>query len=324
MTRGLLISVKMDITQRLMEQKYDLQEESIDDYGSSYDSSTSKDGESGNGGERRCFNLTDQHKILFRALTGELVGVCFYVFIGCMATPHSEGVDPGTKLPEVGAIPVALAHGLGLAFLSAALLKISGAHLNPAVTLGVVLCGEIGLGAGLAYVATQTVAGVIGASLCRAILPENVYIGINGGAHVLHVGPGQGVLCETLLTSAVVLTYILAVIDPNTKSDRGPIAIGFSVVVCTLAGVATTGGSMNPARSFGSAVAVSAYNVDIWKFHYIYWAGPVFGAAMAVFLYRFVFASPEKRLVLCGSKGYQFKTTKLSQITSFRQSGQLN
>ncbi|XP_046576190.1 aquaporin-8-like isoform X1 [Haliotis rubra] len=315
----------MAITQRLMEQKYDIQEdENMDDYGSSYDSTTSKDGNSANGDQRRCFSLTDQQKILFRALAGELVGVCFYVFIGCMATPHPEGVDPGTKHPGAGAIPVALAHGLGLAFLSAALLKISGAHLNPVVTLGVVLCGEMGLGAGLAYVATQTVAGVIGASLCRAILPENVYIGINGGAHVLHVGPGQGVLCEAVLTCAVVLTYILAVVDPNTKSDRGPIAIGFSVVVCTLAGVATTGGSMNPARSFGSAVAVSAYNVDVWKFHYIYWAGPVFGAAIAVLFYRFVLASPEKRLVVCGSNGYQFKTAKLSQMTSFPQSGQLN
>ncbi|XP_046576191.1 aquaporin-like isoform X2 [Haliotis rubra] len=291
----------MAITQRLMEQKYDIQEdENMDDYGSSYDSTTSKDGNSANGDQRRCFSLTDQQKILFRALAGELVGVCFYVFIGCMATPHPEGVDPGTKHPGAGAIPVALAHGLGLAFLSAALLKISGAHLNPVVTLGVVLCGEMGLGAGLAYVATQTVAGVIGASLCR------------------------GVLCEAVLTCAVVLTYILAVVDPNTKSDRGPIAIGFSVVVCTLAGVATTGGSMNPARSFGSAVAVSAYNVDVWKFHYIYWAGPVFGAAIAVLFYRFVLASPEKRLVVCGSNGYQFKTAKLSQMTSFPQSGQLN
>nr|QIJ55390.1 aquaporin 8.3 [Haliotis discus hannai] len=314
-----------NITQRLMEQKFDLHDDDIiDDYGSSYDSTTSKDTNTSDGDKRRCSCLTDQHKKLFRALMGELVGVCFYVFIGCMATPHPDGVYPGTTHPGAGAIPVALAHGLGLASLSAVLLKISGAHLNPAVTLGVVLCGEMGLGAGLAYVATQTVAGVIGAALCRAILPENVFIGINGGAHVLHVGPGPGVVCEALLTCVVVLTYILAVIDPNTMSGRGPIAIGFSVVVCTLAGVAATGGSMNPARSFGSAVAVSAFNGDVWKYHYIYWAGPVFGAAIAVFFYRFVFASPEKRLVVCGSKGDQRKAAKLSQITSFPQSGHIN
>ncbi|KAK7507976.1 hypothetical protein BaRGS_00000941, partial [Batillaria attramentaria] len=120
------------------------------------------------------------------------------------------------------------------------------------------------------------------------ILPSETFKAIGGGAHNLgeNVTAGEGMLCEIVLTVVLVLTVLMAAVDPQTKSNLAPLAIGFAVFVDILAGISVTGASMNPARSFGPAVVVSNVSSDFWKYHYIYWVGPLIGAIVAAVWYR--------------------------------------
>ncbi|XP_041363390.1 aquaporin-8-like isoform X2 [Gigantopelta aegis] len=233
-----------------------------------------------------------------RPCLAELTGACLFVFIGCMCIPHSLAKEPGKSHPALAATPIALAHGLLIASLVISFGKVSGGHFNPAVTVGVALAGHIAPLLAVFYVGMQLIGGLLGAALCRAVDTKALFESLNGGAHILppETSAGQGILCEMLLTTLLVLTVIMGTCDGRTKSERAPLAIGFCVLVDILAGINTSGASMNPARSFGPAVAVSVYNSDVWTYHYVYWVGPILGSILAGVLYRFFLANPDKRL----------------------------
>ncbi|XP_062605108.1 aquaporin-8-like [Saccostrea cucullata] len=184
--------------------------------------------------------------------------------------------------------PIAIAHGLTIVVLIAGLGKISGGHFNPVVTLGVTLSGGMHWVASIFYVLAQLIGGMVGAAFVLAVLPETVYKSITGGAHTLGSGvyPGWAILAEGILTFLLVFTVLLTAVDEN-KTKLAPLAIGFSVAVDIIAGAKTTGASMNPARSFGPAVAYSKYgDVNVWEHHYVYWFGPICGAGVAALLYK--------------------------------------
>ncbi|XP_064618111.1 aquaporin-8-like [Liolophura sinensis] len=202
-------------------------------------------------------------------------------------------------LPSV--VCVAIAHGLTIALLVASFGAVSGGHLNPAVTLGVFLSGGIKPLLAMAYVVAQLLGSLVGAGLVRAVLPSTTFKAIGGGAHnlVQGVGPGQGIVCETLLTMTLVLAVLMCAVDTD-KNVLAPLAIGFAVTVDILAGINVTGASMNPARSFGPAVVVSNVS-NVWSYHYVYWVGPLMGSLLATLLYRLCFANPDNRLVMRGT-----------------------
>ncbi|CAH1794531.1 unnamed protein product [Owenia fusiformis] len=225
----------------------------------------------------------------------ELVGVFLFVFIGTLS------------YSSLSVVAIAFAHGLIFALLIAGFGHISGGHFNPAVTLGVLIAGEITPLLALGYLVSQCVGAVIGAACCRGVLsfvPEGAsmtpYEAILGGAHDLAPGvdPGRGILCEMLLTTVLITTVLMTAVDSKGKNSLAPLAIGFAVTVCILAGINVTGASMNPARSFGPAVVISYYKPAIWNHHYVYWVGPLLGSGFAGLMYRFVFASADKRLIL--------------------------
>ncbi|XP_048248156.1 aquaporin-8-like isoform X1 [Haliotis rufescens] len=225
----------------------------------------------------------------------EFLGMCLFVFVGCLTVQDPLGI---AKTSPPSAPAVAVGHGFAIAFFIVAFGNISGAHLNPAVTLGILLSGAITPVMAAAYVIAQLTGAMVGAGFVRAVLPLEEFMAINGGAHILNapvIGPGPGILCEILLTTVLVLTVLLSAVDDHNKSSLAPLAIGFAVTVCILAGINTTGASMNPARSFGPAVALSVYMPSVWTYHYVYWVGPLLGAVIAAIFYRIIFACPEKR-----------------------------
>ncbi|XP_067672685.1 aquaporin-8-like isoform X1 [Haliotis asinina] len=227
----------------------------------------------------------------------EFLGVCLFVFIGCMSVQDPLGVNSKGNPALTSTTAVAVGHGFMIALLVVAFGNISGAHLNPAVTFGILLSGAITPIMAFAYVIFQLLGALVGAALVRAVLPLAEYKMINGGAHILTaVEPGQGIVCEILLTTVLVLTVLMSAVDDHNKSNLAPLAIGFAVTVCILAGINTTGASMNPARSFGPAVALTVYNPDVWNSHYVYWVGPLLGSVIAAIFYRIIFACPEKRV----------------------------
>ncbi|XP_076073499.1 aquaporin-8-like isoform X2 [Mytilus galloprovincialis] len=228
-------------------------------------------------------NPYDTWEDKFRPIVAEFVGVTVFVFVGTMAVQTND-------ITSIG-----LAHGLMIALLIMGLGNISGGHFNPAVTLGVALNGGISISLSVLYFFAQMIGGALGAAFTRAVLPSHVYHGdmsINGGAHTLSAGvePGWAVLCEAILTFVLVFTVLMNALDKrNQDSVLTPLAIGFAVAVDIMGGGMTTGASMNPARSFGPALAVSTFNDDVWKHHYVYWVGPALGSLVAAGIYKFLF-----------------------------------
>ena len=229
----------------------------------------------------------------------ELIGTMIFVFIGTMSvyTFASSKANPPFVGPA-GIIP--LAHGFTIALLVGMFGPISGGHFNPAVSLGVCLAGHITpLLTGL-YVISQLTGGILGAAITLGSFPDKDYYNMSG-AHTLNTASGvtigNGIVLEAGLTFVLVLCILLTACDTKTKSVLAPILIGFAIAVDISAGLNVTGGSMNPARSFGPAVINSAYGNKYWKYHYVYWTGPVIGSGIAAGFYRFAFGHTDKRLL---------------------------
>lgn len=207
------------------------------------------------------------------ALVAEGVGAFLFFFVGA-----------GSVVVGADLVGVALAHGLALAVLVSALGAISGAHLNPAVTLAVWLSGRIAPATAGLYVAAQLIGAVAAGFALRLIFSPDAWEPSQLGTPALGSGisPAAGIAVEAVLTVLLVLAVFGTALDRRAPR-LGGIAIGLAVAADILMGGPLTGGAMNPARWFGPAVAAGAF--DDW---YVWWIGPLVGAAVAGLLYRFV------------------------------------
>jgi len=227
------------------------------------------------------FTANDFGPKIWRSVLAELIATLLFVFVGAGSVVVLGGVnDTG------GLVAVALTHGLAIALLVAATAKISGGHINPAVTFGAVITGRMKLSTGVLYFGGQIAGAVIGALLLEAAIVGQ-YEG-NLGAHSLNLelldGQGAAVLVEAVLTFVLVFTVFATAMDPRGLAGVAPIAIGFAILVDHLVGVPMTGASMNPARSFGPALVA-----DAWDDHWVYWVGPLIGGGLAALVYYFTF-----------------------------------
>jgi MIP family channel proteins len=227
------------------------------------------------------FTEADFGQKTWQAVFAELIATLLFVFVGAGTVVIIGGVaDAG------GLVAVALAHGLTIALLVAAIARISGGHINPAVTFGAVITGRMKLSTGALYVGAQLAGAVIGALLLEAVLVGEVEG--NLGAHALNLnvldGKGAGVMVEAVLTFVLVFTVFATAMDPRGMANLAPIAIGLAVLVDHLIGVPLTGASMNPARSFGPALVA-----DFWTDHWVYWLGPLIGGGLAALVYYLTF-----------------------------------
>ena len=233
------------------------------------------------------FTAEDFGPRTWRAVLAELIGTLLFVFVGAGSVVVITGVIGVSPLDDVAALTaIALAHGLAIALLVAATARISGGHINPAVTFGAVITGRMKLSTGVLYVGAQLTGAVIGALLLEAAVVGEVEGSL--GAHGLNLGAldgeGGGVLVEAVLTFVLVFTVFATAIDPRGMANLAPVAIGLAVLVDHLVGVPLTGASMNPARSFGPALVA-----DVWDNHWVYWVGPLAGGGIAALAYYLTF-----------------------------------
>ena len=180
-------------------------------------------------------------------------------------------------------LTIALAFGFIVAVVVAATGRLSGAHINPAVTCAALITGHISPIRGLLYFGGQLGGAAIGSLLIVAVVPGD---GGSLGATSLgsNVGSGAGLLTEIILTFALVFVIFGTAVDPKGPNSLAPVLIGLTVAVDIMIGGPLTGASMNPARSFGPAlVAVE------WADHWIYWAGPIVGGTIAALVYQHVY-----------------------------------
>jgi MIP family channel proteins len=212
------------------------------------------------------------------ALVAEAAGTFLFFFVGAGAVVLNDHVGEGGP----GLLGVALAHGLALAVLVSALGAVSGAHFNPAVTLGVLISGRIGPALAGLYVAVQLVAAVAAGFALRAVFPETSWSPSAIGTPALGdgIGPLTGIAVEAILTILLLFAVFGTAIDPRAPR-LGGLAIGLAVAADILMGGPLTGAAMNPARWFGPAVASASF-ADA----YVWIVGPLLGAAIAALIYR--------------------------------------
>ena len=198
------------------------------------------------------------------------------------------------------AINGCLGGGLTLATLVWCMGNISGGHFNPAVTIAFLFTGKINPLLTLFYVGAQMVGGLTGAFLLKSLSPTEAAgnLSVTLVHKDLHVSQGYAV--ELLITFILVFT-IFSCVD-SRRNDLGgsfPLQIGLAVTIGALFGGKFTGGSMNPARSFGPAVATG-----IWTDHWVYWLGPISGSILAGLIYQFILTlkCPRKSVSSLNSK----------------------
>jgi MIP family channel proteins len=217
---------------------------------------------------------------LTSVLVAEALGTFLFFFVGMgsvVLTVHASGGG--------GLVGIAFAHGLALAVLVSALGAVSGGHFNPAVTFGVWIIGRIEAVRAVLYVVAQLVGAAAAAFALRVVFPESSWGPVALGIPAV----GEGITVVGAITIEAVLTVLLLVavlgtaIDPRAPKIGG-LAIGLAVAADILMGGPLTGAAMNPARWFGPAIATGRF--DDW---YVWWIGPLLGAAVAALLYRFAF-----------------------------------
>ena len=229
----------------------------------------------------------------WRAVAAEFIATGLFVFLGTasVVVVLAMRFDTGSAV-----LTIALAHGLAIAVLVAAIARISGGHINPAVTFAAAMTGKMKVSTACLYVGAQLGAAILGSLLLKGIVAGPFEAGL--GAHGLNSlgilddqvgnGAGAGLLLEAVLTFALVFVIFATAIDKKGLTHLAPMAIGLAYLVNSLIGIPLTGASMNPARSFGPAIVA-----NIWTDHWIYWLGPLIGAGVAALIYEFVFLQRE-------------------------------
>jgi MIP family channel proteins len=218
----------------------------------------------------------------WRHFAAEFIGIFALVFVGgatIMTTQmaHSENV----------LLAVAAAHGIALAIMVTATMRISG-HLNPAVTIGFLAARRIEPMMAMIYIVAQLLGATAAAYVLKSTFPHDVALGarLGGQSLALDVSFGTGIALEAIATFFLVFVVFGTAVDPKAPKVGG-FAIGLTVTADILAIGPLTGASMNPARSFGPALASGAWS-DFW----IWVVGPVLGTALGGLAYQFIRGEP--------------------------------
>jgi len=208
---------------------------------------------------------------IWRRAGAELVGTYALVTAGCGAIMVNATAG---ELTHVG---VALTFGLIITVMVAAVGHISGAHFNPAVTLAFALTRHFPIREVLAYVGAQLLGAVAGALTLQTLFGSVANLGAT-----LPAGSALQALGLEILLSAVLMFVIIAVAtDTRAAGQLAALAIGATVALDALWGGPISGASMNPARSFGPALVAG-----IWRDQWVYWIGPIVGAALGAVIYQ--------------------------------------
>lgn len=210
-----------------------------------------------------------------RALTAELIGTFALIFIGAGAVVTTGDI-----------VAIAMAHGLVIIGFAYAYAHHSGTHINPAVTFGMLVAGEISIGTAVGYWLAQFVGGTLGALALSLALGGT---SSDLGATVLAAGvtPTQGLVVEAILTFFLVNTIMNTAVSGKGGNMAG-LAIGLTLTFSILMGGHLTGASLNPARTLGPALVTGNLS-GFW----VYLVGPLVGATAAALLYRGLLKSRE-------------------------------
>ncbi|PUZ73182.1 hypothetical protein GQ55_2G454400 [Panicum hallii var. hallii] len=223
------------------------------------------------------------HPDTAKAAVSEFISMLIFIFAGSGSGMAFSKLTAGGATTPAGLIAASLAYTLALIVAVSVGANISGGHVNPAVTFGAFVGGNITLFKVVVYWVAQLLGSVVACLLLKIATG-----GAAVGALSLSAGVGawNAVVFEIVMTFGLVYTVYATAVDPK-KGDLGviaPIAIGFIVGANILAGGAFDGAAMNPAVAFGPAVVTG-----VWENHWVYWLGSFVGAAIAALVYDIIF-----------------------------------
>jgi aquaporin Z len=231
---------------------------------------------------------------LGRKVAAEYLGTFWLVFGGCGAAVLAAGLDK----VGIGYLGVAFAFGLTVMTMAFAIGHISGCHLNPAVSVGLLVAKRFPASDLVAYVVAQVAGGITAAAVLWVIASGKTGFDLAGGfasnGYADH--SPQGYSMVACLVAEIVLTFmflmiILGATDLRAPAGFAPIAIGLGLTLIHLIGIPVTNLSVNPARSTGPALFVGGWAIQqLWLF----WVAPIVGAALAGVAYPAIAGQPEQ------------------------------
>ncbi len=219
-------------------------------------------------------------------LLAEFIGTFTIVFVAAGAVCADQYLHAAGQA-NAGILAYALAYGFAAAAMFSCLAHVSGAHFNPAISVGMWVSKRLGTFHALFYCVAQLLGAAGAAYLLSLIIPESAWRPVSLGSTDLAADFTRmhGMLLEALLTFFVVFVYSWASLGSEGEETRfGGFAVGLAIVAGVFVGAPFTGASMNPARTFGPAIAAHH-----WLNHGVYWVGPLFGGIIATVLYDRIF-----------------------------------
>ena len=243
----------------------------------------------------------------------EAIATYALVFFGPLSIILSV-VAFGDGLSIESIIMISLGHGAVIGLMVYAFGHISGAHINPAVTIPMMITKKISVQDGIGYIIFQLLGAIIAALSLKAILPElgaKVNFGTQGGpSELLNSSIMAGITVEIILTFFLVTVIFLTAVHKKAPAGIHGISIGGMVFLLHLVGVPLTGASMNPARTFGPAV-VSGF----WELHWLYWVAPIIGGIIAGVIMNYVFVNKAEPK----TKNVSRSTSKSQQLEQYEK-----
>ncbi len=206
----------------------------------------------------------------------EFVGTLVLVLFAC-----GVAAVTGCVFPEAGYIATALAFGLVIVAMAYSIGNVSGCHINPAVSIAMLISGKMTVKDFIGYVVAQFAGAIAGAGILAYFLGSTKSL----GANALY----QGDILKSLIIEIVLtFVFVLAILGVTSKTENGKVAglvIGLALVLVHLLGIPFTGTSVNPARSFGPALLVGGEALkNVWVFI----VAPLIGGALAAVCYKFL------------------------------------
>ena len=226
----------------------------------------------------------------------EAIATFALVFFGPLSVILSV-VAFGEGLSIEAIIMISLGHGGAIGLMVYAFGHVSGAHINPAVTIPMIITKKIGVADGIGYIVFQIIGAIVATASLAAILPEigkPVFWGAHGGpSDLINNNVMSALGLEIIFTFFLVVVIFMVAVHKKAAAGIHGVSIGGMVFLLHLVGVPLTGASMNPARSFSPTLI--AGDTGLWEVQWLYWVGPIVGGIIAGLIMNYVYVKKAEK-----------------------------
>ena len=231
-----------------------------------------------------------------RAYLAEAISTFALVFFGPLSVILAAAVF-GDGLSTEAIIMISLGHGGAIALMVYAFGHVSGAHINPAVTIPMMITKRIGVVDGIGYIIFQIIGAIVATGALVALFPDigkEVFWGAHGGpSELLNNNLMSGLIVEMILTFFLVTVIFMTAVHKKAPKSVYGAAIGGMIFLLHLVGVPLTGASMNPARSLSPTLFSG--DTGLWEVQWLYWVGPIVGGIIAGLIMNYIYVNKAEK-----------------------------